>query len=464
MQGKIKALFGAQDMTTGNPMRNLLRFSVPLLIGNFAQQTYSTVDAIIVGKYVGDEALAAVGASNPIVFLLLILMMAISSGAGIMVSQYFGAKDKKLLSKTIGTSVVMVFLASVVITALGVTLSPKLLSFLGTPDNIFDMARQYLTIIFIGTVASAFYNIISGILRGMGDSVTPLLFLLLATLLNTVLDVYFVRNLGWGVAGAAWATIFSQAVSATLCIRRLFQIRDTVDMNRETIRLDKALALQLLKLGIPAGLTQAVFSLAQVAVQRLTNSMGSDVVAVTTVVMRVDGFAMLPNFTFGMAIATFVGQNIGAGLMDRVDRGSRDGAKLTFLTSSALTLCLLLFGKNLATLFTQTEAIIELAGRMFRILAVGYIAMGLSQVFAGILRGAGDTMPSLWISIITTVAIRVPVAYCIAFLTRSELHPNGSPDALYISLLTAWISGAIINYLWFRRGKWRDKSIIGKVR
>ena len=459
----FRSFFGTQDMTQGKPMRNLLMFAIPLLIGNFAQQLYSTADSIIVGRFVGDHALAAVGASGPVQNLILVLFMAVSTGAGIIVSQYFGAKDREQLSKSVGNAVILIVIAGLITTAIGLLAARPLMRLLGTPDEIFDMSCVYLEIVFGGMLAIAVYNIVSGILRGLGDSVTPLMFLLIACGLNIVLDYIFIRYFGWGVAGAAIATVFSQFVSAVLCLIRLFRMKDTLDLNRETVRFSKERSAQLLKLGLPAGITQGIFSMAMVIVQALTNSMGTLVIACSVAVMRVDGFAMLPNFTFGMATSTFVGQNIGAGRLDRVKEGSRAAITLSMAVAATLTIALLIFGRTMIGWFTETEAIMDLGMRQLRILAVGYLAMGAMQVYAGIMRGAGDTMPSMWISLVTTVLLRVPTAYIWAHFTKSEQWPNGSPDALYFSLLVAWVAGALLNYLWYRRGNWKEKSIIRKA-
>ena len=458
----LRRFFGTQDMTQGNPMRNLLMFSIPLLIGNLAQQLYSTADSIIVGNFVGDNALAAVGASGPVINLLLVLFMAISTGVGIMVSQYFGARDRDALSRSIGNALVLVLITGVLMTVAGVALSRPIMEWLDTPveNDVLEMSVTYLTIIFAGIIGPAIYNMVSGILRGMGDSVTPLIFLLIACALNIVLDYLLVAIVPWGVAGAAVATIFSQLVSAVLCVLRLFRMRDAIDLNRRTVRLDMPLTRRLLKLGLPAGITQGVFSMAMIIVQSLTNSMGQMVMACSVAVMRVDGFAMLPNFTFGMATSTFVGQNIGARRMDRVEQGAKEAVKLSLLVAVILVVLLLLFGRTLIRWFSSTEELLDLGERQLRILAVGYLAMAVMQVYSGIMRGAGDTMPSMWISLVTSVAVRVPVAYLLAALTRSPEWPNGSPDSLYVSLLVSWVLGAALNYAWCRRGRWREKSVV----
>lgn len=454
MAGKVSAFFGAQDMTVGKPMSNLVRFAVPLLIGNIAQQLYSTVDSIIVGKYVGDGALAAIGASGPLINLLLVLFMGVSVGAGIMVAQYFGARDKENLSDSIGTAITATIVTSVFITVVGLLITDGAMTLLKTPEDIFDMTCAYLKICFIGMLGCAFYNILAGILRGLGDSVTPLIFLLVACGLNIVLDIWFVAGFDMGVAGAAWATIISQAISAVLSLIRLLTMRDVVRLTLHGLWPKRSLLMQLIRLGLPSGITQAIFSLAMIIVQSLTNSFGSEIIAVNTVVMRVDGFAMMPNFTFGTAITTFAGQNIGAGKLDRVEKGTKACLKLGLSVSVIMVSAILIFGKYLMVLFTDTPSVIETGVLALRILAVGYVAMAVTQILSGVMRGAGDTMTPMWISMITTVLIRVPIAYLLNWIL-------GTYHCLFISLLTSWVLGAVITSVAYRTGKWKKKSLLG---
>ena len=456
MAGKISAFFGAQDMTAGNPTSNLIRFSVPLLIGNLAQQLYSTVDSIVVGQYVGDGALAAIGASGPILNLLLVLFMGVSVGASIMVSQYFGAKDKERLSDSVGTAITATIVSSVFIIVVGPLITGWAMSLLQTPEDIYVMACEYLVILFLGIIGSAFYNILSGILRGLGDSVMPLIFLVIACGLNIVLDIWFVASFHMGVAGAAWATIISQAVSGILCLIRLLLMRDVLHVRLRSLWPSRALLSQLVRLGLPSGLTQAIFSMAMIVVQSLTNSFGTTIIAVSTVVMRVDGFAMMPNFTFGTAMTTFTGQNIGAKQLERVEKGTKSGMKIGIAVSAILVVLILLFGRFLVEMFTTTPDVIRLSVHMMRILAVGYVAMAVTQILSGVMRGAGDTMTPMWISMITTIIIRVPIAYGLAALMQS-------PDALFISMLTSWVMGAVLTVIAYRMGRWKKKSIIGSA-
>ncbi len=459
MAGKLSAFFGAQDMTQGSPMSNIVRFSIPLLIGNLAQQLYSTVDSIVVGHYVGDGALAAIGTSSPIINLLLVLFMGVSVGASIMSSQFFGAGDKDTLSETVGTTITATFLTTLMVMIVGPLIARPALRLLDTPAEIFEDTVTYVTILFAGMLGSAYYNIISGVLRGLGDSVMPLIFLLITCGLNIILDVWFVAGFKMGVAGAAWATIIAQFISGILCVYRLLHMKDILHVKPKMLIPKKNLLSRLVRLGLPSGITQAIFSLAMVVVQSLTNSYGTIVIAANTAVTRVDGFAMMPNFTFGTTMTTYAGQNIGAGRMDRVEKGTKSGLILGVGVSSVLVAILLLFGKNLIYLFTDTPEVIQLGMRMLDILAPGYIAMSVTQVLSGVMRGAGDTMTPMWISLITTVVVRVPLAYGLEFFTRPEGGEmgSGSPDPLFISLLISWVMGAVITAIVYFKGSWKKK-------
>ncbi len=478
MLEKFKSLFGAQDMTVGSPMKVIAKFAIPLLIGNLAQQLYSTVDSVVVGKYCsierngynGIDALSAVGVSAPIINLLLVLFIAISTGVGILVAQYFGAKDKKRLSVCVGTSITLVFAAALLVTAAGVPLSRPLLTLINTPAKYYDLAAAYLQIIFLGIIGAAFYNIISGILRGLGDSLYPLIFLLISAGMNIILDIWFVADLGMGVQGVALATILAQGVSGLLCMIRLLRMKDIVEITRKNLVPKYDVCIKTLKLGLPSGITQGIFSLALVMVQSLTNQMADFVPAINTAIMRVDGFAVLPAFTFGLAISTYIGQNIGAGRTDRLKPGERAALRLTLGVSAVIVLALLLFGKQFIAFFINQENtdpivyqhVVELGGRGLKILAAGYIAMGITQIYGGILRAAGDTLSTMVISLITTVAVRVPLAYLLAAWNSSKEWPNGHPDALFFSLLISWLLNALLTYLRYRQGKWRQIDLVGR--
>ena len=457
--GKFRELFTPRDMTEGTPWKRIVEFAIPMLLGNIAQQFYNTADSIIVGKYIGDNALAAVGSAGPILNLLMVLFIGISTGAGIMVAQYFGAKDREKLSRSIGVCITLTAIASVFIMVVGPLIARPLLTLLNTPESIIDWCQDYLTIFFIGIAGFNYYNILSGILRGLGDSVSALVFLLVSTFLNVILDIWFVAGFNMGVPGVALATVIAQGVSAVLCVIKLMKMRDIFDFSIEMLRPVKEYSFRLIKLGLPSGLTHAIFALAMVAVQSLTNSFGEMVIACNVIVMRVDGLAMMPNFTFGNAMTTFAGQNVGARKIDRVDKGTGDGLKLAVGVSTVITVIILIFGKYLVRIFTDTSELVDLSMHMMRILAVGYIAMAVTQSLSGVMRGAGDTVTPMWISLITTIILRVPIAYTIAYFTRSAAYPTGRPESTYVSLLVSWVFGAIITTILFKKGKWREKGL-----
>lgn len=294
----IKELFSPSDMTVGKPWEKIVIFTIPMLIGNIAQQLYNTVDSIVIGKYVGDNALAAVGSASPILNLLLVLFVGISVGAGVMVSQYFGARQREELSMTIGNCVTLTAISSLIIMFLGAVLSRPLLEMLHTPDSIIDWCTSYLVILMVGCMGSAYYNILCGILRGLGDSISALIYLLVATVLNIILDIVFVSRFQMGVAGVAYATVIAQAVSAILCFWKLLRMTDIFDFKFRHLKMKKKYTLEIIRLGLPSGITQAIFSMAMVIVQSLTNSFGEMVIAANVIIMRVDGFAMMPNFSF----------------------------------------------------------------------------------------------------------------------------------------------------------------------
>ena len=446
-------------MTEGAPWKKIVLFAVPMLVGNIAQQLYNTVDSVVVGNYVGDNALAAVGSAGPILNLLIVLFVGISVGAGIMVSQYFGAKEREKLSVTIGNCITLTGIATLFVMVAASMVAKPLLRLLDTPDSIIDWCNSYLLILFIGSAGLAFYNILSGVLRGLGDSVSALVYLLVSTIINIVLDLLFVAKLGMGVNGVALATVIAQAVSALLCLRRLMRLTDLFDMKVCYLKLKGRYAQKIIRLGLPSGITQAIFSMAMIVVQSLTNSFGEMFIAANVIVMRVDGFAMMPNFSFGTAMTTYAGQNVGARRGDRVDTGAKQGTLIAVGISAVITSLILVFGKYLMGIFTGTPELVELSRHMMGILAIGYIAMAVTQSLSGVMRGAGDTMTPMWISIVTTIFVRVPIAYGISFLTRTPELPNGRQECIFISLLSSWLIGAIVTFIFYKKGKWKEKAV-----
>ncbi|MDR0446971.1 MAG: MATE family efflux transporter, partial [Oscillospiraceae bacterium] len=437
-KSRIRALSGPQDMTVGNPLGVMMKFAVPLLIGNIAQLAYNTADSIIVGKMINNNALSAVGASSPIQTLFFVFFMTVGTGVSVAVAQYFGAKDNERLTQTIGTALTLTMIVTLFITALGIPLSRPILRMTKVAPELMKYANDYLLIMFIGTVGQGYYNILSGILRGMGEAVFPLIVLICTAVLNVLLDLLFVGPLGMEVLGAALATIICQYLSAAACLYRLTHMQGGFKGGRESLIPKLPIVRQIIRIGLPSGIQQGILSVSYIFVQSLINSvvifdaqgLASYTIfpAINVAISRVDNIAMLPNQAFSMAGSTFAGQNIGAGRFDRV----RSGFKIILLTSLSVSLTLIvlisLFGGNLMQLFinmnTPDSAIIISRGvSMQRIMVWCYLAMSLTQASSGVLRGAGDTFPVMCFTIIGTVFMRMPMAYLMVRLSKSAEFP-----------------------------------------
>ncbi len=456
----IKKLFAPTDMTVGTPWKSIVAFTIPMLIGNIAQQLYSTVDSIVVGNTegIGVTGLSAIGSAMPILNMLLVLFIGISAGASIMVSQYFGARKRESLSMTIGNCITVTIIACVALILIMAPLIRPILEILKTPASTIDWCYDYLFISLMGIAGMAFYNILSGIIRGLGDSMSALIYLLVATVINIVLDIVLVRHMG--VGGVALATVIAQIVSSVLCLWKLSRMTEFFDFKLSYMKPVKFYVLRIIKLGLPSGLTQMIFSSAMLVVQRLTNSFGDMFVAANVIIMRVDGFAMMPNFSFGTALTTYAGQNVGAGKYDRISKGAKQGTLIAVGCSAVLTTLILIFGRQIMGLFSNdAPEVIEMSYRLMFILAAGYIAMAVTQSLSGIMRGAGDTVTPMWISLCTTVFARIPIAYGIEYFTRGADGSKGIKECIQISLLCTWVLGAVLTTIFYARGKWKTKAI-----
>ena len=453
----LRALFAPQDMTEGTPWRRIAGFAFPMLIGNFAQQLYNTVDAVVVGRSRwGANGLAAVGNAAPVLFLLMALFTGIATGAGILVSQYFGAKNKEKLEYTIGSCITITALVTVVAMAAGTLITGPLLRALDTLPELYDDCKAYLDIYFIGIAGFFFYNIFAGILRGLGDSFSALMFLFICAGLNVVGDLLLVDRMG--VAGVSLATVLSQGISAVLCLWKLMSLKELFTLRLDSLRLRKEYVSGIIRLGVPSGIAQAVMSMGGMIVQRLINSFqDAMLVACNVMVMRVDGYAMLPNFSFGQALGTFAGQNIGAGKLDRVKSGARQGTLMALLTALVLVPLIVLCGPWLMELFTpDNPELVKLAMGMLYILAPGYVMVSVTQCLQGVIRGAGDTVSPMWISFSTTIALRIPLAYLLVYATRSAGAAVLTQEKMiFLSMLVCWIAGLVVTVAVYRVGKWK---------
>ena len=450
----IRELFSPVDMTTGTPWKKILFFMLPMLIGNVAQQMYNAADSVVVGKYLGDNALAAVGNAGPIINLLIVLFVGIGVGASIVVSQYLGKKDREALSFAIGNCIILTAISVGIVMALAVLFTRPLLDVLNTPESIKGWCESYLLIMLLGSAGLAYYNILSGVLRGLGDSMSALVYLLVACGLNIGLDILFVAKFHMGVNGAAWATILAQGISAVLCFCKLLHMRDFFELKKSHICWRKKYAGEIVRMGVPSGLTQVIMSMSMLAVQSLTNSFGETVIAANVIVTRVDGFATMPAISFGTAMTTYAGQNVGAGQNKKVKDGAVQGSALAAGISAVVTVLLLLFGRSFMGIFTNTEELVELSYRFMCILAGGYIVFSVIQVLCGVMRGAGNPMATMWISVAATFLIRLPLAYLMVWMTRSEQYPVGNAECLYTSQLLAWLFGMVLTLVLYKREKY----------
>lgn len=462
---KKRSLFGAQDMTSGSAFSCLAWFALPMLISNIAQQLYSTADAAIVGRFVGDDALGAVGASMPIQNLFLVFLMAVGSGVTIMVSQYFGAKDRDKLGSSIGNAFTLMIILSVIMTAVSVPLTGPILRITQTTPQMYDMAYSYLFIMFCGTAASGFYNVMSGILRGLGESIYPLIVLLCAVVINVGLDILFVApwGLDMGIAGAALATIASQVFSAVACTVRVLRMKQHFTINRETMRLQKAIVKQIVRLGLPTGVQMAVMFLSNIVMQPFIMRMTTpevNVFAAMTATMRVDGFAIMPCQAFSMAVSTYTGQNIGAGKLDRLKKGSTTTLAMSMGFTLIMVGAILIWGRNVFALFTETPELIEMSMGFIRVMLPAYIIMSINMTYNGVMRGAGDSLGTMVISLMMNVFLKIPITLLLIHLSKTPEFPNGHPNSNMQGMVICMLIGCAMTMIYYKIGKWKTKSVV----
>lgn len=439
------------NMTTGTPWKLILRFSLPLLVGNLLQQAYNIVDSIVVGRFVGTTALAAVGTAFPVIFLLISLFIGLGIGSTIIISQYYGADNRDSVKKTIDTTFITLFAVGIPLSVIGIFLSEPLLILMNTPADVLPQATTYMQIIFAGTIASFGYNINSGILQGLGDSRSPLLYLLIATISNIVLDLLFVAVFGWGVAGVAWATIIAQIIAFVFGIWHINKTQSYIHISLRGMKPSKRLLLDSIRLGLPAGLQNMSFSIGTMVMQSLINSYGSVFMAGFNGANKIDAIAFMPMMTFSSAITTYVGQNIGAGRMDRVKQGLR----WTLIMSSVvcLVICplILIFANPLMQMFDTNPAVIE-AGIAYLIRVVPFfILLSIMFIFTGALRGAGEAAIPLITAIVSLWMARVPLAFLLATTGR---------DNMFFSYVLGWLAGCIIIIPYYYSGRWKKKTLV----
>lgn len=450
---KEKSVISTTDMTNGSPYRLILLFSVPLLIGNVFQQLYNMVDSIVVGNFIGEKALAAVGTGFPIIFLLSSLFMGIGIGATIMISQFFGARDLDKVNETVNTIYTGLLVGIIPLSLIGVFASEPLLKLIQTPDDgTLEMAKIYMIVVFIGMVGNLGFNINSGILQGLGDSRTSLLFLLIACVINIILDLVFTIVFGMGVMGVALATIIAQAASWIFGIFFINRHYSFIQIKIGGFFFDKKLFAQAMKLGIPSGIQQALFSVGIMVMQSLVNSFGSSFMAGFNGANKIDTFAFMPIQSFATAVTTYTGQNIGAGNMHRVKEGTKSAMILSVVTS--IVMCILVYPTSdlMMRMFSQNQAVIDAGVAYLHDVLPFYMLLAIGFMFNSVMRGAGEMVIPMISSIISLWLARVPAAYLLAKYFGGE--------AMFYSYAVGWTFGILISGGYYFTGKWKNKGIV----
>lgn len=441
-----------KDLTVGTEGKLIMQFAMPMVYGNVFQQLYNVVDSIVIGHYIGKEALAAVGASFPIIFLLVSLVIGLGMGFTIIISQYFGAKDIEKVKQTIDTTYIILFFASIIATVVGMSLSGPIFSLTGLPGDVLPQAKVYLNIYFAGSVFFFGFNGTTAILRGLGDSKTPLIFLVISTITNVFLDLLFVVVFEWGIAGAAYATVISQAGAFITAIIFLNKRHPIMNVSFRKYTFNREIFRTSLRIGLPTGMQQMFVAAGLIALYGIVNKFGTATIAAYSVANRIDSFASLLAMNFAAALSSFVGQNIGANKPERV----RAGLKATWLITSAISLffsaTVILFGKSMMGFFTPDPSVIEIGNDYLVIVGSFYILFSSLFVINAVMRGAGDTLIPMFITLIALWLIRIPASYILA----GHIGVTG----IWWAIPIGWGIGMILTFFYYLSGKWKTKGLI----
>lgn len=395
------------SMTQGNITKTLLLFSIPLILGNLLQQLYNTADSVIVGNYVGSNALAAVGSSTAIINLLIAFSQGIAVGAGVLVSQSIGANKKTETQKSVHTSLAISLLLGVFLTLVGFIFTPQILEAMQTPTDVMNDSITYLRIFSLGLIFNVIYNMEAGILNAVGNSKRSLLYLAIASVTNIVLDIFFIKVLNLGVLGAAIATDISQAVSCILAFFFLVRVKQTYQVQPSKIKLHKNTAIQMIKVGLPTGIQNMVISLSNVLVQSSVNTFGSTIMAGFGAYMKIDGFNVLPVLSLSMASTTFTGQNYGAGKKERIKKGMWTTISIVLIYTGVTGILLLTFSNSVMSLFTSDIHVIKAGISAMKYFCPFYFLLGILQALAGTVRGTGKTLPPMVVLLVSLCLFRI---------------------------------------------------------
>lgn len=438
-------------MTEGSIWKKIIFFSIPLILGNLLQQMYNTVDSIIVGNYVGSTALAAVGASTFLISLLIAFSMGISTGAGVITAQYFGAGKRQRVEDSVHTAMAVSVVLGLLLSLIGIVFTPQILTLMKTPDEIMREAIIYLRIYSAGLIFSVIYNMAAGILNSVGNSKQPLIYLGIASFLNIILDLFFIDKLKMGIAGAAIATNISQIIACFLILIFMIKVPESYQLNLKKIKINKNILARIFKISFPAGIQNTVISLSNVLVQSSVNNFGTKAIAGFGAYMKIDGFNVLPVLSFSLAMTTFTGQNFGAGKIERIKKGTRITLIMGTLYAVITGVVLLYFSKTFMEIFTEDKEVIAYGVEIMKYFCPYYFLLSFMQILAGVIRGTGKTLPPMIILLVALCIFRIAWLYFV-------LPAYFSIESIYILYPISWFIGTVLMLIYFFKGKWLERK------
>lgn len=441
-----------KDLSVGNEGRLIFQFATPMLLGNMFQQLYNVVDSIIVGQFIGKEALAAVGSSFPIIFTLISFIIGIAIGSTVIISQFFGAKDYEKVRRAIDTLYIFIFFASLFVSFLGIYFSTDIFRLIGLPADVLPQADSYLDIYLSGLVLFFGFNATSAILRGLGDSKTPLFFMVIATLMNIGLDLLFVVVFKWGIEGAAIATIVAQGGAFITAIIYLNRTHEIINLSWRKMVFDRELFRQNIRIGLPIGMQQAFVALSMMVMYWLVNPFGTNAVAAYSVVFRIDSFAAMPAMNFAAALSTFVGQNLGANKPERIRIGFISTIVMTSAFAFTISAIAYFLAGPLMRMFTDDPVVVELGKEYLFIISPFYVIFTTMFTIGGVMRGAGDTLIPMLITFIALWVVRIPLCYYLS-------HDMGI-TGIWWGIPMAWLTGAFLSFIYYMTGRWKSKALV----
>ena len=434
-------------MTEGSIWKKIVFFALPILLGNLFQQMYNTVDSLIVGNFLGSNALAAVSSAGNLIYLMIGFFDGLSVGAGVVIARYFGARDLENLETAVHTTVVFGLIASAILTVGGVFFTPTLLRWMGTPANVMPDSVTYFRIFFMGSLGLVMYNALVGILRAVGDSRHPLYYLIISSIINVILDLLFIGVFHMGVEGAAFATALSQVLSAVLCLVQLMRTKEEYKIELKKVKWHWEMIKQIIYFGLPSGVQNSIIAFANVIVQSYINSFGEMAMAGCGTYSKIEGFAFLPITSFTMALTTFVSQNLGAKEYERTKKGARFGLICTVVLSELIGLVIFVFAPQLTAAFDATPAVVRFGVDRARVEAFFFCFLAFSHGIAAVLRGAGKSMVPMVVMMIIWCGIRV------SFLAVTmAVYPM--IEWLYWVYPLTWSLSSIVFYIYYRKADW----------